>query len=779
MVGQTLSHYRIEGELGAGGMGVVYLARDLALGRRAALKVVARSLGQSLRERLLREAEASARLQHPAIATFYESGENESAAFIAMEYVRGRTLRDLLAGGGLRADEILQIACALLEALNHAHAAGILHRDIKPENIMVTDGGTPKLLDFGLARVAPRGTDDETLADLTGGHVLGTIGYMSPEQLLGEPLDQRSDIFSFGAVLYEMAVGRPAFPGALATERIAAILGRDPDPIAGPGIPQTLRDAIMRALAREAGARYPGASEMLAALRAITTGERPVPLPQSLAVVDLRNLSGSLENEWVGSGIAESLTTDLARLPGLTVVPREHVLRTVRQLSADGGVPDGLEVGRLLGCRWVLSGSFQRAGAAVRITTTLIEVATGQLSAAEKLDGSIDGIFDLQDRLSKAVAGSLHLRLPSDRPVRDDDVQAFELHARGRRLWQRLEKGSLDQAGELYRRAIAIQPSYAPALSGLAALHAMRFPFTTDTRDLHTAVEYARRAIDADPQYADPYVWLGYAHWRDGRADEALAAELRALELEPDLAYAEYFAGCIEAFRGRYAEAIPHLQRTIALDPQHGFAWLGLSMSHLGSGNVDEARWCAERAVALEHQSSTSTTAGARVYLAECLRLSGDLPGARQACLNGLDDIERSDHMYRDTFRCIGLGVLGRTALDQGDAAAAGAALHQVLAHLAGRERTLGGGFLAAQAMAGLARAGEGGSWLEDALRLFARRERFNFAVAFLCSDESTLIELARAALHVGSPDAPELLERACDAGSFEAKRLVGRVQRP
>ena len=203
-------------------------------------------------------------------------------------------------------------------------------------------------------------------------------------------------------------------------------------------------------------------------------------------------------------------------------------------------------------------------------------------------------------------------------------------------------------------------------------------------------------------------------------------------------------------------------------------------MSHLGLGYLDEARWCAERAIAIEHQASTSTTAGARVYLAECLRLSGDFPGARQACLDGLDDIERSDHMYRDTFRCIGLCVLARTALDQGDAGAAGAALHQVLAHLAGRERTLGGGFLAAQAMAGLARAGEGVRWLDDARRLFARRERFNFAVAFICSDESTLIELARAALQVGSPDAPELLERACEAGSFEARRIaIGRVRQP
>jgi serine/threonine protein kinase/tetratricopeptide (TPR) repeat protein len=772
VIGQTLSHYLIEEPLGAGGMGVVYLARDLALGRRAALKVVGDGLDPEFRQRLLREADASARLQHPAIATFYESGDTDRGAFIAMEYVRGRTLRDRLGRGPLPVDDILQIGCALLEALHHAHSAGILHRDIKPENIMVTDAGLPKLLDFGLAKVSALGDTDETLPNLTAGRVVGTVGYMSPEQLRGEALDGRSDIFSLGTVLYEMVSARPAFPGARATERIAAILGRDPDPLGGPGLPGGLRDAIMRALVRHPAARYPDASTMLSELRSVATGERPAVLPQTLAVVDLRNLSGNPEHEWVGSGIAESLTTDLARIPGLTVISREQVLRTVRQVSTDGRAPDALDVGRLLGCRWVLSGSFQRAGGAVRITTTLTEVATGELSAAEKLDGSIDGIFDLQDRLSRTVAASLHLRLPTDAPIREGNVQAFELHARGRRLWQRLEKGSLEQAAELFHRAVALQPSYAPALSGLSALHAMRFPFTTDRRELELAIEYARRAIDADPRYADPYVWIGYAYWRQGRDDEALAAELRALELQPDFAYAAYFAGCIEAFRGRYAAAMPYLQRTVSLDPAHGFAWLGLASSHLGLGNLQEARWCAEQAVALEGKLSTSSTRGARVHLAEVLRLLGDLAAARQACLDALDEVEGSDHMYRDTFRGVGLCVLARTALEQQDAAAAVAALHQVLAHLAGRERTLGGGFLAVQALAGLARAGEGDTWLDEARRLYTARDRFNFAVALTCAEDTTLVELARAALHVKSPDAPQWLERARAAGAFEADRL-------
>ena len=247
MLGRTLSHYLIESRLGEGGMGAVYLARDLALGRSAALKVVTNAVDADLRDRFFREAEASARLQHPAIATFYESSEADGQAFIAMEYVRGSTLRELLARGPLPVDTAIALTSALLEALNHAHAAGILHRDIKPENIIVTPDGAPKLLDFGLAKglADAAGESDATVQNLTGGRILGTVGYMSPEQLRGEHLDAASDLFAVGAVLYEMVSGRPAFPGAHASERIAAILSKDPAPLTGPARSRPLRNGLV------------------------------------------------------------------------------------------------------------------------------------------------------------------------------------------------------------------------------------------------------------------------------------------------------------------------------------------------------------------------------------------------------------------------------------------------------------------------------------------------------------------------------------------------------
>ena len=215
MIGRTVSHYRVEKRLGAGGMGEVYLARDMALGRAAALKLLPQDLDASLKPRLLREGEASARLQHPAIATFYEAGESEGVAFIAMEYVSGQTLRDRLMDGPLPVREAVSMAAWLLEALGHAHAAGILHRDIKPENVMLTSDSSAKLLDFGIAKVfALADPEEATGTALTGtGEVLGTVGYMSPEQLKGLPLDARSDLFSLGAVFYEALSGERAYPG--------------------------------------------------------------------------------------------------------------------------------------------------------------------------------------------------------------------------------------------------------------------------------------------------------------------------------------------------------------------------------------------------------------------------------------------------------------------------------------------------------------------------------------------------------------------------------------
>ena len=767
VIGRVLSHYRIERPLGAGGMGEVFLARDLALGRPAAIKVLSSSLAPDARDRLFREAEACARLQHPAIATFYEAGEADGVAFLAMEYVEGETLRDRLDRGPVPFPQTLAIGGSVLEALGHAHAAGVLHRDIKPENIMVTDALLGKLLDFGIARLWQGEADEneKTGVALTApGAVIGTLSYMSPEQLKGHDLDVRTDLFSLGAVLFEMLSGKHAFGGDSEAEIIASILTSEARFEAPPGVPPETGAMLARAMSRNPDRRYASAAAFLSDLRALGSGELVVSLPDTLAIVDFRNLKGDADDDWIGSGFGESLATDLTRLPGVTLVPRERV----RQASAGR---DLAELGRLLGCRWVLSGGFQRVGPRLRVTASLVDGTTGENVFSEKFDGELDELFSLQDRLSARAAEALQSgSAPAPRPAPRIDV--FERHARGRRFFHRLEKGTMDQARVYFEEAAGVDPDYAPALAGLAAVHAMRFPFQTDRRELELSESYARRAIAADPQLAEPRVWLSYSLSRLGRLEEGLVQAKRAMELDPTNVFAAYFAALCSAQIRRSDEAVVLFQRTLELDPRHGFAMLGLAWLHLEQGRSAEARWCLERCCALEGEMAMGPTAGVAVYLGECLRRLGDREAARSSCLRGLQAVEKSDHMYRDTFRGVGLCALGRTALEQDDAEAAQAAFTQAVAHLRGRPRALGGGHLLVQALAGLSRAGAGGGTLDEALALYENRQGHNFDMMWSCDDPVTLLELSRAAAGAGrAADAEAFRARAVAAGSWEARK--------
>ena len=772
MIGRTLSHYLIERRLGAGGMGEVFLARDLALGRVAAVKLLSSTLSDEARARLFREAQACARLQHPAIATFFEAGESEGTAFLAMEYVAGETLRDRLRSGPLPFPQALAIVASLLEALVHAHAAGVLHRDIKPENIMVTGDQLGKLLDFGIARVyeGEAGSEARTEVALTGPDaVIGTLGYMSPEQLCGLPLDERSDLFSLGAVLYETISGRPAFPGERPANRIAANLAAEIEPLHVSGVPPEVSVVLARAMARQPEQRYASAAAFLSDLRALGSGQLVASLPDTLAILDLRNLSGNADEDWIGSGFAESLATDLVKVQGVTLVQRAKVVRAL----AEAG--EGAEVGRVLGCRWVLSGAYQRVGARLRVTLNLSDGLTGETVASEKLDGEVDQMFAMQDRLAVAVAGRLRPggATPAARPAPRIDV--YERYERGRRFFHRLEKGSLDQAQALFEEAVAADSTYAPALAGLVAVHCMRFPYQTDPRELEIAEGYARRAIAADPNLAEPRIWLGYALARSGRTDEAFAQERRAMDLEPGSVYAHYFGGIWMAQASRAADGLSLLQRAVELDPLHGFAWLALGWTHLELDRGREALWCLEKAVALEGEAGAGPTAGVAGYLGECFRRLGELDQARARCLAGLASVEKSDFMYRDTFRGVSLCALGRTAVEQGDEPAAHAAFAQAVAHLRGRPRCLGGGHLLVQALAGLARAGEGAKPFEEALGLFRTRAGHDFSFMWTCMDGGTLLELSRAAAALGKvAEAADFLEKAREAGSGEALASAG-----
>jgi len=824
LVGRRVSHYRIEKRLGAGGMGEVYLAHDLALGRKAALKVLPPDFSASIRQRLLREAWANAHLQHPGIATFYEAGEADGVDFIAMEFVRGRTLRQRLAEGQIPVDEALETTAGVLEALVHAHFNGILHRDIKPENVMLAEDGTVKLLDLGLAKgmmnaqvpdapatqpgggapgpdlseedtqFLPSGPALQSLHGLTqAGTIMGTLGYMPPEQLLGWAVDERADVFAVGALLYELLAGLPAFPGKTAGERMQAILQRDPDPIERADLSEDLRGVVVKALSREPADRFASASEFLRALRAARGATVRPRAPLRLAAVDFSNSSGDESLAWLSSALPDALGAALGRIEGMTLVPRQKLAAVSAAASSEGGAPSPHELGQRLGCSLVLDGSYESDDEQLTVRPQLFDVASGERIVEETLRGRREEVFEQFARVSAVVATSLGRTIAqADRG--GPKTEAYECYARARPLVNRMDRARIGDAIELLERAVRIEPGYASALALLGQLKAYSYNFTYDQDSVEAAEEYTRRAVEADPAHSEAHAWRCYVLVSQNKMIDAYQHSKRAMELEPSNFFAPYLsAGTLmaitsreealqlhEATEGGRSVGQPHvwrrkytiklLQRVIELNPVFGWAWAWLGWEQMELRNFEEGRWCLERAVKLEPKA-LPPMAGVAGYLGECLRQAG-LPGeAREQFLAGLEALERTDHMYRDTWRGLFLCGLGRTALDEQDAEAARAAFTQAVLHIRGRTKARCGGHLLVQALAGLARAGGGEDSFDEAVRLFDTREEFDFRWLTGCSDDVDLWELTRAARELGREEADSLLVRALDAGSMDAIR--------
>ncbi len=329
----------------------------------------------------------------------------------------------------------------------------------------------------------------------------------------------------------------------------------------------------------------------------------------------------------------------------------------------------------------------------------------------------------------------------------------------------------MDQARLFYEEAVRVEPGYALALCGLAGFHAMQYNFTTDARTLHTAADYARRAIDVDPLNADAWTWLGYTEGRLGSQADAVTKFRRAMELDPSLFFPFYFFGCMGPAIGRFEESVGFLQRAVELEPTLSYPMWALACLHMQMGHYDEAFWAFERTAAVDRAAGEAAHwPGYDGFHGECLRRVGRLDEARERCLAALEDVEKSDHMYRDTNRVVCLVTLGRTALDQGDLAAARAAYGQAIAHVQGRQHTLAGGTLVVQALAGLARANSDPAAYADALDLYERQDRFDFSLYWVCADDTTLFDLSDAAAALGLADESRVLrDKAAQKGSVLA----------
>jgi serine/threonine protein kinase/tetratricopeptide (TPR) repeat protein len=666
--GERVSHYHIGDQLGAGGMGEVYRAKDTRLGRDVALKFLRRGHDDpSERARLLREARAASSLRSSNIAAIYDLGEHETRPFIVMELVDGEALSARIARGPLGIAEAVAIAAQAADALDEAHQHGIIHRDIKSANLMVDQRGRVKLLDFGLARFV----EQQALEDLTrtgvletvAGAVMGTFAYMSPEQVRGRPLDARTDLFSLGVVLYEMIAGRLPFDGATVTEVADRILNHEPPALArfNYDVPEALEGIVLKALEKDAAFRYQSARELFIDLHHLSrvldgseeaarsdsgnrapirapgrtrSGRTSGPFdasprssdhagsvaegvrggPPSVAVMTFSNTTRAPADDWIGSGIAETVTSDLKSIAGITVIGRAQVFDAIKHLSGSdlaqitGGL--AIDIGRRIGATFIVGGGYQRLGPMIRITVECVDVRTGELKRTLKVDGNVDDLFSLQDRLvaelRKGLAPSVHESMPESSITaaarrETDSLEAYQAFSRGVMNLRLATPESLLRAIALFEEALGVDPRYASAWAALGTAYHLQGQFLGQDSLIGKAIEALERAVALDATNGLGLASLGAAYGALGRLDESRSLLERALASDPGNFLARMTLARLSWIGlGRFDEGIALFERALECNPEAGYVHQQLALLHSILGRLDRAEHEAQQAVALQ-----------------------------------------------------------------------------------------------------------------------------------------------------------------------------------
>jgi non-specific serine/threonine protein kinase len=659
IIGRTISHYEVLDKLGGGGMGVVYKAKDTRLGRSVALKFLPDDISQDPQaiERFRREARAASSLNHPNICTIYDIGEFESRPFIAMELLEGQTLKHRIAEKAIPVSELLDVGIQIADGLEAAHAKGIVHRDIKPANIFLVKKGSAKILDFGLAKLAtqrqsapdsmnessmPTQTHLPNAAQLTSpGSSMGTVAYMSPEQARGEELDARSDLFSLGVVLYEMATGTVPFSGSSVALIFDGILHSAAAPATklNTRLPSALENIFAKALEKDSDLRYQTAAELRADLKRLkrdldssrhpssekteSSPGHPAAAPtttKSVAVLYFENQGGSKEDEYLRDGITEDVITELSKIRGLNTFSRPTVMA-----FRDKPVTPA-QIGQQLGAAFVLTGTLRRAGARLRISTQLVDTRTDFPLWSERFDREMKDVFEVQDEIARKIAEALRVTLSpqelealADKPT--ENLQAYDLFLRGKRYARRQTRQDVEFALQMFENAVVLDPSFALAYAACANACAMYYSFfSRDQVWVERAREASGKAVALRwdlPEVQVSQAWVLYAA---GLYDEAVRMVKKAIERKRDCEGA-YYMLCRALFAaGRYQEVLDVAEAALEAGGEDYNIFVPIRNAFGAMGNEGGQRQLAQRfVVALEnHLKHVPEDARARVLLGGC-----------------------------------------------------------------------------------------------------------------------------------------------------------------
>ena len=621
-VGSTVSHYRILRKLGSGGMGVVYEAEDSQLGRRVAVKFLTEEMEHdpSVLERFQREARAASSLNHPGICTVHSIEEHERRHFIVMELLEGQTLAQRMGHHPFEIGELVDLAIQIADALESAHSKGIVHRDLKPVNLMINPRGQLKILDFGLAKIgAPAGAADRDgspsqvatmlkAGPLTmTGTVLGTVYYMSPEQARGQLTDARTDLFTLGAVLYQMATGQLPFPGDTQPVVFEAILNRSPRPLseANPKMPADLGRILDKALEKDRNLRYQTATELKTDLlrlkRDLDSGQRKKTAlsdskgsaersaEKSIAVLYFENLSGVKEDEYLRDGITEDIITELSKIRGMKIFSRPTVL-VYRDIAVTPS-----QIGQQLGAAYVLAGTLRRAGNRLRITTQLVDTRTDFPLWSERYDREMKDVFDVQDEIAQKIAAALRIQLsPQEQQALaakpTDNLQAYDLYLRGRSYARRLTRQDLEFALQMYENAVTQDTSFALAFAAIAnACAYYHAHYAREEVWIHRARVAAERAMELQPDVPEVMVAQAWILYAKGQYDEMTAIVRNVIARKRDCEGAYYLLLRALYASGKYQEVANVADEAIESSGTDYNVYVPI-MNSLGALGKEEAR---------------------------------------------------------------------------------------------------------------------------------------------------------------------------------------------